>query len=80
MYQNQTNDSWNHVRQRVKSAWGKLSTDDCKKAWERLTDDDFKKAEGSIDQLYRVILEKFGDTTDAIKAKLDQGMSQASKM
>ena len=43
-----------------------------KKAWAELTDDDFLKAEGSADKLYGVIQQKFGDTKDAIKAKLDK--------
>ena len=43
-----------------------------KKAWGELTDDDFKKAEGSEDKLYGLIQEKFGDTKEAIKAKLDK--------
>ncbi|MBN1654322.1 MAG: CsbD family protein [Deltaproteobacteria bacterium] len=47
----------------------KVST---KKIWGELTDDDFKKAEGSADKLYGVIQEKFGDTEEAIKAKLDK--------
>lgn len=34
-------------------------------------DDDFTKAEGSVDKLYGLIQEKFGDTKEAIKAKLD---------
>ena len=42
-----------------------------KKAWAELTDDDFKKAEGSADKLHGIIQEKFGDTKEAIKAKLD---------
>jgi uncharacterized protein YjbJ (UPF0337 family) len=43
-----------------------------KKAWAELTEDDFLKAEGSADKLYGVIQERFGDTKDAIKAKLDK--------
>lgn len=43
-----------------------------KKAWAELTDDDFLKAEGSTDKLYGVIQQKFGDTKEAIKAKLDK--------
>ena len=42
------------------------------KAWGELTDDDFKKAEDSEDKLYGLIQEKFGDTKEAIKAKLDK--------
>jgi uncharacterized protein YjbJ (UPF0337 family) len=51
--------------------WDQI-TGSAKKAWGGLTDDDFKKAEGSLEKLYGVIQEKFGDTKEAIKAKLDQ--------
>jgi len=43
-----------------------------KKTWGDLTDDDFKKAEGSVDKLYGVIQERFGDTKEAVKEKLDK--------
>jgi len=46
-----------------------------KKAWGELTDDDVLKAEGSLDKLSGIIQEKFGDTKDAIKAKLDSLLS-----
>ncbi|MBF0104396.1 MAG: CsbD family protein [Deltaproteobacteria bacterium] len=80
MNQYQANDNWDQTKQRLKIAWGKLSTDDCKKAWETLTDDDFKRAEGSIDQLYHVILEKFGDTAEAIRSKLDKSFNRANTL
>ncbi len=44
----------------------------CKKAWAELTDDDFLKAEGSTDKLFGVIQTRFGDTKEAIMAKLDK--------
>ena len=59
MNQDQTEGKWDQIKGRAKKAWGEL------------TDDDFKKAEGSMDKLYGVIQEKFGDTKEAIKAKLD---------
>jgi uncharacterized protein YjbJ (UPF0337 family) len=43
-----------------------------KKAWGELTDDDFTKAEGSADKLYGIIQERFGDTKEKIKEKLDK--------
>ncbi len=43
-----------------------------KKAWAELTDDDILKAEGSTDKLYGVIQARFGDTKEAIMAKLDK--------
>lgn len=60
MNKDQVNGKWEQIMGRAKKAWGEL------------TDDDFKKAEGSVDKLYGVIQERFGDTKEAIKAKLDQ--------
>jgi len=60
MNQDQVQGKWDQIKGRAKKAWGEL------------TDDDFKKAEGSVDKLYGVIQEKFGDTKEAIKAKLDK--------
>jgi uncharacterized protein YjbJ (UPF0337 family) len=42
-----------------------------KRAWAELTDDDVLRAEGSLDKLYGIIQERFGDTKDAIQKKLD---------
>lgn len=42
-----------------------------KKAWGELTDDDIAKAEGSVDKLYGIIQERFGDTKEAIQAKIN---------
>ena len=53
----------------VEGKWYQI-TGKAKKVWGELTDDDFKKAEGSLDRLYGVIQEKFGDTREAVKAKL----------
>ncbi len=60
MNQDQAKGKWDQIKGRAKKAWGEL------------TDDDFTKAEGSVDKLYGVIQERFGDTKEAIKAKLDQ--------
>ena len=60
MNQDQAQGKWEQIKGRAKKAWGEL------------TDDDFKKAEGSIDKLYGVIQERFGDTRKAIQAKLDK--------
>ena len=43
-----------------------------KRIWAELTDDDFRRAEGSSDRLYGIIQERFGDTKERIKQKLDQ--------
>lgn len=42
-----------------------------KRTWGQLTDDDFTKAEGSVEKLYGIIQERFGDTKQAIQTKLD---------
>jgi len=60
MNQDQAQGKWDQIKGRAK------------KAWAELTDDDIKKAEGSADKLYGVIQERFGDTKEAIKAKLDK--------
>jgi len=59
MNKDQARGKWEQIKGRAKKAWGEL------------TDDDFKKAEGSADKLYGVIQERFGDTKEAIQAKLD---------
>jgi len=60
MNQDQVKGQWDQVKGKAKQVWGEL------------TDDDFKKAEGSADRLHGIIQEKFGDTKEAIKAKLDK--------
>ena len=60
MNQDQAIGKWDQIKGKAKKVWGEL------------TDDDFKKAEGSVDKLYGLIQEKFGDTKEAIKAKLDE--------
>jgi uncharacterized protein YjbJ (UPF0337 family) len=59
MNRDQVQGKWDQVKGRAKRAWGEL------------TDDDFTKADGSVDKLYGIIQEKFGDTKEAIQAKLD---------
>jgi len=59
MNQDQVKGQWEQLKGRAKKAWGEL------------TDDDFKKAEGSADKLHGIIQAKFGDTKEAIKARLD---------
>jgi uncharacterized protein YjbJ (UPF0337 family) len=59
MNQDQAQGMWDQVKGKAKRIWGEL------------TDDDFLKAEGSVDKLYGIITEKFGDAKDAIQRKLD---------
>ena len=58
-------------RDQVRGRWEQLKGS-AKQLWGDLTDDDFKKAEGSADKLYGIIQEKYGDTKEAIKTKLDR--------
>jgi uncharacterized protein YjbJ (UPF0337 family) len=51
-----------------------------KKAWGELTDDDFKKAEGSVEKLYGVIQERFGDTREAIQSRLNKFDAESRKV
>ena len=59
MNKDQVKGKWEQIKGRAKRAWGEL------------TDDDFAKAEGSKDKLTGIITERFGDTKEAINAKLD---------
>ncbi len=43
-----------------------------KKAWAGLTDSDFQKAGESVDKLYTIIHDKYGDSKDSIKAKIEK--------
>ena len=58
-------------KDQVQGIWDQLKGR-AKKAWGELTDDDFAKADGSRDKLSGIIQEKFGDTKEAINAKLDK--------
>lgn len=59
MNQDQAQGTWDQLKGKAKRIWGEL------------TDDDFLKAEGSVDKLYGIIEERFGDAKDAIRRKLD---------
>jgi uncharacterized protein YjbJ (UPF0337 family) len=41
-------------------------------AWSALTDDDFEQAQGNVEKLVGQIKERTGETSDAIRAKLDE--------
>lgn len=58
-------------KDQMEGKWEQLKGS-AKQAWGELTDDDFKKAEGSADKLFGLIQEKFGDTKEAITAKLEK--------
>lgn len=57
-------------KDQVEGQWEQI-VGKCKRAWGELTDDDVLKAEGSTDKLFGFIQKRFGDTKEAIKAKLD---------
>lgn len=56
---------------RVEGQWEQLKGK-AKRIWGELTDDDILKAEGSADKLYGRIQERFGETKETIKEKLDR--------
>ncbi|MGB1276357.1 MAG: CsbD family protein [Nannocystaceae bacterium] len=43
-----------------------------KRVWAELTDDDVKRAEGSVDKLYGIIQERFGDEKEAAIRKINE--------
>jgi len=59
MNKDQVQGTFEQIKGRAKSVWGEL------------TDDDVKRAEGSTDRLYGIIQERFGDTKESIKEKID---------
>lgn len=60
MNQDQINGKWDEIKGKAKRIWGEL------------TDDDISKAEGSVDKLYGIIQQRFGDAKDAIQRRIDQ--------
>ena len=60
MNQDQIKGQWEQIKGKAKRIWGEL------------TDDDFGKAQGSADKLYGVIQERFGDSKEAIKDRIDR--------
>jgi len=68
MNQDQVKGNWEQLKGMAKQSWG------------RLTEDDFTRAEGSVDKLFGIIHEKFGDSKESIRAKLDpQGRYSSSR-
>ncbi len=59
MNKDQIQGKFDQTKGRAKSIWGEL------------TDDDIRRAEGSSDRLYGIIQERFGDTKESIKEKID---------
>lgn len=58
-------------KDQIKGHWDQL-VGNAKRSWGELTDDDVLKAEGSADKLFGIIGQRFGDTKEAIKKKLDR--------
>ncbi len=58
-------------RDQAKGKWDQIKGKG-KRIWSELTDDDFLKAEGSMDKLFGIIQERFGDTKEEIIKKLDK--------
>lgn len=59
MTNDKTEGQWEQLKGRVRKAWGEL------------TDDDVEKAKGSKEKLVGIIQEKYGETKEAIKKKID---------
>jgi uncharacterized protein YjbJ (UPF0337 family) len=57
--------------QQIKGQWEQLKGK-FKRAWGELTEDDFLRAEGSMDKLAGIIQERFGDSKESIRRKLDR--------
>jgi uncharacterized protein YjbJ (UPF0337 family) len=60
MNQDQLKGQWEQLKGKFKRAWGEL------------TDDDFLKAEGSVDKMYGIVQERFGETKESIQQKLNR--------
>ncbi len=60
MNSDQREGQWEQLKGKAKRVWGEL------------TDDDFMKAEGSTDKLFGRIQERFGDSKEQIKEKLNK--------
>lgn len=55
----------------LKGQWEQLKGK-FKRAWAELTDDDFLRAEGSYDKMCGIVQERFGETRESIKEKLNR--------
>lgn len=56
----QVEGNWNQIKGRAKAAWAEL------------TDDDVRRAEGSVDRLYGIIQEKFGESKESIQRRIEE--------
>ncbi|MEZ4381082.1 MAG: CsbD family protein [Nannocystaceae bacterium] len=59
MNRDQIQGNFNQIKGKAKRIWGELTDDDC------------TRAEGSADKLYGIIQERFGDSKEAIKRRID---------
>jgi uncharacterized protein YjbJ (UPF0337 family) len=60
--QDQFKGKWTEIKGGVRNLWGKI------------TDDDLEKTEGNIQSVAGIVQEKYGETKEDIKKKLDQLM------
>lgn len=67
MNKDQSQAKWDQAKARIKQTWGDL------------TDDEVKKAEGNKDELIARIRERYGDSKDAIAAKLNELLGDANQ-
>ena len=59
--------SWDQIRGRIKSEWGKL------------TEDDLTRANGDLDELVGIIRKRYGYEDDAARAKVDEWLTKAEE-
>jgi uncharacterized protein YjbJ (UPF0337 family) len=57
-------------RDQIKGKWIEIKGE-VKKLYGKLTDDDFKQTEGDLEALYGRIMQRYGETKDVVKAKIE---------
>jgi len=59
--------SWDQIRGRIKSEWGKL------------TDDDLTRANGDIEELVGIVRKRYGYEEPEARSKVDEWLSNAEE-
>lgn len=57
--------SWEQIRGRIRSEWGKL------------TDDDLTRANGDLEELVGIVRKRYGYEDDQARSKVDEWLSKA---
>jgi uncharacterized protein YjbJ (UPF0337 family) len=58
-------------KDQLNARWDTIKTK-AKRIWRELTDEDFMLADGSVERLYGLIQERFGDSRAQIQQKMDR--------